>query len=174
MRCGLTRVYLYDWTESQVSPVLWEKMMASPRETKGVQYVKWLSYGHRISWNRTEPRSKSMPTWIRYMYLEFDSSNCNKFLCVSYQKLVTLKSWSLLNLEYCFGDQLCERLPSPNGESTVDCNSLSSMPNVAFTISGKTFELSPEEVSLNISYKPTIFLVPSWPQYSAWLLKDVF
>ena len=49
-----------------------------------------------------------------------------------------------------FGDcvlQLCERLPSPNGESLVNCNSLSSMPNVAFTIGGKTFELAPEEVS---------------------------
>lgn len=44
--------------------------------------------------------------------------------------------------------QLCERLPSPNGESTVDCNSLSSMPKVAFTIAGKSFELSPEEVSI--------------------------
>uniref|UniRef100_A0A7I4FQH2 Peptidase A1 domain-containing protein n=1 Tax=Physcomitrium patens TaxID=3218 RepID=A0A7I4FQH2_PHYPA len=45
-------------------------------------------------------------------------------------------------------NQLCERLPSPNGESAVDCNSLSSMPNVAFTISNKTFELKPEEVSI--------------------------
>lgn len=46
-----------------------------------------------------------------------------------------------------WGAQLCERLPSPNGESVVDCNSLSSMPNVAFTIADKTFELTPDEVS---------------------------
>ena len=45
--------------------------------------------------------------------------------------------------------QLCERLPSPNGESTVDCNSLPTMPNIAFTIAGKTFELSPEEVRIH-------------------------
>jgi hypothetical protein len=44
--------------------------------------------------------------------------------------------------------QLCERLPSPNGESTVDCKTLSSMPNVSFTIAGKSFELAPEEVSI--------------------------
>lgn len=60
-----------------------------------------------------------------------------------------------VGLQSCGGDskvlcvvQLCERLPSPNGESTVDCNSLSSMPKVAFTIAGKSFELSPEEVSI--------------------------
>ena len=45
--------------------------------------------------------------------------------------------------------QLCERLPSPNGESTVDCKSISSMPKVAFTIAGKSFELAPEEVSIS-------------------------
>ncbi|KAL8238163.1 hypothetical protein R6Q59_019244 [Mikania micrantha] len=41
--------------------------------------------------------------------------------------------------------QLCERLPNPMGESRVECDSLSSMPNIAFTIGGRTFELSPEE-----------------------------
>ncbi|XP_031261076.1 aspartic proteinase-like [Pistacia vera] len=43
-------------------------------------------------------------------------------------------------------NQLCDRLPSPNGESTVECSSLSSMPNVSFTIGGKVFHLSPDQV----------------------------
>ncbi|WRX08753.1 Saposin-like type B [Theobroma cacao] len=43
-------------------------------------------------------------------------------------------------------NELCERLPSPNGESVVDCSSLSSMPGVSFTIGGKVFDLAPEEV----------------------------
>lgn len=42
--------------------------------------------------------------------------------------------------------QLCDRLPSPMGESAVDCSTLSALPNVAFTIGGKTFSLSPEQV----------------------------
>lgn len=42
--------------------------------------------------------------------------------------------------------QLCDRLPSPNGESAIDCGSLSSMPNISFTIGGKVFDLSPEQV----------------------------
>ena len=42
--------------------------------------------------------------------------------------------------------QLCERMPNPMGESAVDCESVPSMPTVAFTIGGKEFELAPEEV----------------------------
>ncbi|KAJ9551678.1 hypothetical protein OSB04_015723 [Centaurea solstitialis] len=42
-------------------------------------------------------------------------------------------------------NELCDRLPSPMGESAVDCNDLSSMPNIAFTIGGKVFELRPEQ-----------------------------
>ncbi|CAI9090114.1 OLC1v1024807C2 [Oldenlandia corymbosa var. corymbosa] len=44
-------------------------------------------------------------------------------------------------------NQLCERLPSPMGESAVDCGSLASMPKISFTIGGKTFVLNPEEVN---------------------------
>ncbi|KAG9459981.1 hypothetical protein H6P81_004489 [Aristolochia fimbriata] len=46
-------------------------------------------------------------------------------------------------LEYVNG--LCERLPSPMGESVVDCNKISSMPTVSFTIGGKAFKLTPEQ-----------------------------
>lgn len=42
--------------------------------------------------------------------------------------------------------QLCERLPSPMGESSVDCAILASMPSISFTIGGKSFELTPEQV----------------------------
>lgn len=47
--------------------------------------------------------------------------------------------------------QLCTLLPSPVGESTiVDCARIPSMPTIAFTIGGKEFELSPNEVQLYI------------------------
>lgn len=49
--------------------------------------------------------------------------------------------------------QLCERLPSPMGESAVDCSRLSTMPSVSFTIAGKTFDLGPEEV-MNKNFIP--------------------
>ncbi|KAL8474301.1 hypothetical protein ACS0TY_030943 [Phlomoides rotata] len=58
-------------------------------------------------------------------------------------------------------NQLCDRLPSPNGQSAVDCSVLSSMPNVSFTIGGKPFVLTPEQVSYMLSfssYKSCYFL----------------
>lgn len=59
--------------------------------------------------------------------------------------------------------QLCERMPNPMGESAVDCESVPSMPTVAFTIGGKEFELAPEEVlylnsSLTIDAAPPLFI----------------
>ncbi|MBD4019143.1 hypothetical protein GUI04_08960, partial [Xanthomonas citri pv. citri] len=47
-------------------------------------------------------------------------------------------------------NELCDKLPSPMGESAVECNSLSSMPNIAFTIGGNTFDLTPEQYVLKI------------------------
>ena len=55
--------------------------------------------------------------------------------------------------------QLCDRLPSPMGESSVDCASLKSMPDIAFTIGGKKFSLKPEQVWL-IIHCHTLGLLP--------------
>ncbi|KAG5594787.1 hypothetical protein H5410_036019 [Solanum commersonii] len=40
--------------------------------------------------------------------------------------------------------RLCEKIPSPMGESTIDCNSISSMPDITFSIKDKAFVLTPE------------------------------
>ena len=61
--------------------------------------------------------------------------------CNVYQSVIPQFSCRILALL-----QLCERLPSPNGESMVDCNSVASMPDVSFTIAGKDFKLTPEQV----------------------------
>lgn len=55
--------------------------------------------------------------------------------------------------EIAFAWQLCDRLPSPNGESAVDCDNLSSMPNVSFTIGGKVFDLAPNQVWFYADFK---------------------
>ncbi|XP_018472390.1 aspartic proteinase A2 isoform X2 [Raphanus sativus] len=47
-------------------------------------------------------------------------------------------------------NDICERMPSPNGESAVDCSQLPKMPTVSFTIGGKVFDLAPEEYVLKI------------------------
>lgn len=42
--------------------------------------------------------------------------------------------------------QLCEHIPSPMGESTVECSQLESMPDVSFTIGDRSFVLTPDQV----------------------------
>ncbi|KAL0848460.1 hypothetical protein Bca101_021707 [Brassica carinata] len=47
-----------------------------------------------------------------------------------------------------YSNDLCERLPSPMGESAVDCAQLSIMPTVSLTTGGKVFDLAQEEARL--------------------------
>lgn len=45
---------------------------------------------------------------------------------------------------------LCDYLPSPNGEATVDCDKISSLPDLSFVINGKEFSLKPEQYVLKV------------------------
>jgi len=45
-------------------------------------------------------------------------------------------------------DELCLLLPSPNGESIVDCSIVPTLPTISFVLGGKTFNLSPQQYIL--------------------------
>jgi len=70
---------------------------------------------------------------------------CTIALQFLYEILPTNQSETLIRLVL---DELCNLLPSPNGESIIDCSLLPTLPNVAFTIGGTTFELTPDQYVL--------------------------
>ncbi|GFY94627.1 aspartic proteinase A1 [Actinidia rufa] len=59
-----------------------------------------------------------------------------------------LKQKNTKDQVFDYVNQLCESLPSPMGESAIDCNSMSKMPTVTFRIGSKDFSLTPEQYIL--------------------------
>ncbi|XBH65442.1 hypothetical protein VPH35_119034 [Triticum aestivum] len=76
---------------------------------------------------------------------------------------------------------LCGYIPSPMGESSVDCKRLASMPDVAFSIGGKKFALTPEQYILKIGEGDATKCISGFvamdippPRGPIWILGDIF
>ncbi|KAF7840608.1 aspartic proteinase-like [Senna tora] len=78
-------------------------------------------------------------------------------------------------------NELCDKMPSPMGQSAVDCGSISSMPPVSFTIGDKIFELAPEDYILKVGEGPAAQCISGFtaldippPRGPLWILGDMF
>ncbi|XP_057963163.1 aspartic proteinase-like [Malania oleifera] len=78
-------------------------------------------------------------------------------------------------------NELCGSLPSPMGESVIDCNNISDMPNITLSIGSKLFNLTPEQYILKTGEGITTVCLSGFialdvppPRGPLWVLGDVF